>query len=183
MITFSGPSLFRPESPLYRSPQHLYRECLGRFVTGVAVVSCFTEDEQGERGRHGLTVNSFTSVSLDPPLVLVSVQRSARSHALLSGRGFTVNVLGAEQQDLAWHFAGRPRLDPPWVDGSHAPRLLGALAHLECTPWAEYDGGDHTLFLGRVQAFEHRAGDALSFVGGRFTTIPESLLGYEAILG
>lgn len=153
-----------------------YRSCLGRFATGVTVVTF-----DGVHGRFGCTVNSFTSVSLDPPLVLVSVARDARAHDELFGRPFTVNVLGAEQQALARHFAGPPQLEPEWIEGE-APRLAGTVAHFQCMPWAAYDGGDHTLFLGRVTAFDYRGGDLLGFSHGRFITIPELVPGIEHLI-
>lgn len=169
---------FGPDSALYLPPQQYFRGSLGRFVTGVAVVTF-----DGARGRHGITVNSFTSVSMEPPLVLVSIARRARSHDELAGRAFTVNILGAEQQALATHFAGHPgAAEPEWIEGEHAPRLRGSLSYFECTPWAAYDGGDHTLYLGEVQDFDYRSGDALGFVGGRFTAIPEYLMGVEDLL-
>jgi len=167
------------EAPPQPPPPHWLRRALGRFATGVAVVTFEVEDAAGGDGRRGLTVNSFTSVSIEPPLVLVSLQRSVRSHDLLRGRPFAVNVLGGEQEDLARHFAGRPRLEPTWVEGGIAPRLAGVLGAFECDPWAEYDGGDHTLFLGEVRRFEYRTGDALGFSNGRFVTIPEGLFGEE----
>jgi flavin reductase (DIM6/NTAB) family NADH-FMN oxidoreductase RutF len=153
------------------------RACLGRFATGVAVVTF-----DGPEGRHGITVNSFTSVSLDPPLVLVSVAKRARSHDLLRGRAFTVNVLGAEQELLARRFAGGAECEPVWAEGEHAPRLAGVLAHLECTPWRAYDGGDHTLFLGEVQGFDFRDGDALGYHASRFTTVADDQLGHEHLI-
>ncbi len=80
-----------------------------------------------------LTVNSFTAVSLEPPLVLVSIAKKARSHDALLGRSFTVNVLGAEQERLARHFAGKPHLDDvAWEKRSDVPRLAGSLAVIEC---------------------------------------------------
>lgn len=178
--TYARAAAFGPDSPLYRPPAHFLRGSLGRFATGVAVVSF---DVPGS-GHRGVTVNSFTSVSIDPPLILVALQRTVPSHDLLRGRCFTVNVLGAEQRDLAAHFAGRPRpgLRPAWAEGTHAPRLAGSLSWFECTPWAEYDGGDHTLFLGEIQHFDYREGDALGFVNGQFTMIPESIPGHEALL-
>ncbi|MGH3282016.1 MAG: flavin reductase family protein [Trebonia sp.] len=177
--TFARSPAFGPDSPLYQPPAHFLRGCLGRFATGVAVVS-FAEPDGGLRG---VTVNSFTSVSIDPPLILIAVQRTASSHDLLRGRRFTVNVLGAEQRALALHFAGQPQsLRPAWTEGGYGPRLAGSLCYFECTPWAEYDGGDHTLFLGEVQRFDYRDGDALGFVNGQFTTIPQSAPGYEALL-
>lgn len=173
--------MFPPDSPLYRPPAHFFRGSLGRFATGVAVVTFDAVDAAGEPKRHGITVNSFTSVSMEPPLVLVSLQRTVRAHALLVGRPFTINVLGAEQQSLAMHFAGRPNLEPVWDEGAHAPRLAGVLSFFECTPWATYDGGDHSLFIGEVQEFDYRSGDALGFVNGLFSTISESTQGHESL--
>ena len=114
------------------------RSCLGRFATGAAVVTFDSPD-----GPRGITVNSFTWVSIEPPLVLVSAARRARAHDLLRGRPFCVNVLGAEQEAVARRFAGSGGDAPVhWLHGTAAPRLRGALAQLECRPWREYDGGD-----------------------------------------
>ncbi|MFF1635508.1 flavin reductase family protein [Leifsonia sp. NPDC058248] len=174
---------FGPESKLYRPPQHFFRGSLGRFATGVAIVTFDSAPADGGRStRHGITVNSFTSVSMEPPLVLVSIARTTKAHDELADRPFTVNVLGAEQERLASHFAGRPNDAPVWVEGKTAPRLSGVLSYFECTPWAAYDGGDHTLYLGKVESFDYRTGDALGFVNGRFTAIPEYLLGVEDLL-
>jgi flavin reductase (DIM6/NTAB) family NADH-FMN oxidoreductase RutF len=115
-------------------------------------------------------------------LVLVSIARSTKAHDELANRPFTVNILGAEQRQLAMHFAGRPGPEPVWVEGETAPRLSGVLAYFECTPWAAYDGGDHTLYLGEVADFNYRSGDALAFANSTFTTIPESQLGVEDLL-
>lgn len=156
---------------------HHFRGSLGRFATGVAIVTF-----DGITKRHGITVNSFTSVSMDPPLVLVSIARSTKAHDELPERPFTVNILGAEQQQLAIHFAGRPGPEPVWVESETAPRLSNVLAYFECKPWAAYDGGDHTLYLGQVVDFNYRTGDALAFANSRFTTIPESQLGMEDLL-
>jgi flavin reductase (DIM6/NTAB) family NADH-FMN oxidoreductase RutF len=153
------------------------RSCLGRFATGVAVVAF-----DGPDGRHGLTINSFTSVSMRPPLVLASVARRARAHDVLEGRPFSISILGAEQESVARCFAGGPPTDVHWVEGEVAPRIAGALASMECRPWRSYDGGDHTLFLGEVVAFEHRDGDALGYHVSGFTTIAESVLGVEHLI-
>ena len=173
---------FSPESRLYRPLAHFLRGSLGRFATGVAIVTFDGKDDDDSPVRHGITVNSFTSVSMDPPLVLVSIQRTVRTHTMLAARPFTVNILGAEQQALAMHFAGRPQVEVVWEEGEHAPRLAGVLSWFECTPWAEYDGGDHTLFLGEVQNFDYRPGDSLGFMNGQFTTIRESALGHESLI-
>lgn len=167
----------RPATDPKRAEQAALRACLGRFATGVAVVTFDVPD-----GRRGITVNSFTSVSLDPPLVLVSVARGAASHDLLHERAFVVNVLGAEQERVARRFAGGAGPEPVWVQGEHAPRMAGVLAHLECLPWRAYDGGDHTLFIGRVVDFDFRDGDALGYHASRFTTVGEQQLGHEYLL-
>lgn len=155
----------------------MLRACLGRFATGVAVVT-FADDD----GPHGITINSFTSVSLRPALVLASVARTARSHDRLAGRSFTVNVLGAEQEHLARCFASGQPLEIDWRHGALAPRLPHVLAHLECRPWRAYDGGDHTLYLGEVNEFDYRSGDALGYVAGRFMPIGEPELGLEYLI-
>ncbi|GGR51313.1 flavin reductase family protein [Streptomyces netropsis] len=147
--------------------QRLLRTCLGQFATGVTVVTC---DAAG--APHGATVNAFTAVSLDPALVLVSLDRGSKACRHLAGRPFTVNVLSEEQGDLALHFAGREATDPPrWVRPASglAPRLADPLATIACSPWAAYDGGDHVLFLGRVEEFDWRAdGRPLVFHQGEF---------------
>jgi flavin reductase (DIM6/NTAB) family NADH-FMN oxidoreductase RutF len=155
----------------------MLRSCLGRFATGVAVVTF-----EGETGPRGFTINSFTSVSLRPPLVLASVARSARSHDELAGRPFTVNVLGSEQEALAICFAGGQQVQITWERGKEAPRLPRVLAHLECRPWRNYDGGDHTLYLGEVVDFDYRSGDALGYIAGRFVSIGEPQLGLEYLI-
>ncbi|MGO4855928.1 flavin reductase family protein [Arthrobacter sp. 2MCAF14] len=168
------------QGPLGRTSRpraHHFRGSLGRFATGVAIVTF-----DGVTKRHGITVNSFTSVSMEPPLVLVSIARNTKAHDELAGRPFSVNILGAEQKQLALHFSGRPGPEPRWVEGETAPRLSNVLAYFECTPWAAYDGGDHTLYLGEVVDFNYRSGDALAFANSSFTTIPESQLGMEDLL-
>ncbi|MBO0804055.1 MAG: flavin reductase [Nocardiopsaceae bacterium] len=149
-----------------RIDPRMLRTCLGHFATGVTVVSCDTGD-----APHGATVNSFTAVSLEPPLVLVALDRRTRLAGYMEGRPFTVNVLGSRQGGVARHFAGtamaadsvaweRPDLDL-------APRLAGALATISCRPWHVYDGGDHRLFLGEVAHFDVHGGEPLVFYRGR----------------
>jgi flavin reductase (DIM6/NTAB) family NADH-FMN oxidoreductase RutF len=151
------------------------RSCLARFATGVTVVAT-----DGPDGRVGLTVNSFTAVSLDPPLVLVSIHKRARSHDAFLGRAFAVSVLGAEQERLARHFAGKPQ-DAPLAWDDTSPCLAGSLAVLECEPWATYDGGDHTLVVGRVMRIRYRDGDALGYFCGRFVALEAAAPGIEFI--
>lgn len=151
------------------------RSGLSRFGTGVCVVTV-----AGEDGAHGLTVNAFTAVSLDPPLVLVSIDKKARGHRLLGDAPFAVNVLGVEQEAVARHFSGDPHPDRVhWARGTIAPTLAGALATFECRPWRTYDGGDHTLFVGEVVDFDYRGGDALGYFSSRFAKLEEPALGVE----
>jgi flavin reductase (DIM6/NTAB) family NADH-FMN oxidoreductase RutF len=163
--------------PAFSRAQAL-RSCLGRFATGVTVV---TFDDGA--GRHGFTANSFTSVSLEPPLVLVSVARRAHAHDRLAGTPFTVNILASEQEWLARRFAGGDsEIEPRWRDGSRAPRLEHVLAWIECLPWRSYDGGDHTLFLGEVVDFDHRDGEPLAYLTSRFTALAEPPSGHEYLI-
>jgi flavin reductase (DIM6/NTAB) family NADH-FMN oxidoreductase RutF len=145
-----------------------FRAALARFATGVTVVGYAGEDG----APRGITVNAFSSVSLDPPLVMVAIARRARSHELLRARPFSVNVLKVEQEPLARHFAGESQdVDIRWVKGVVAPRLPEPLAWLECEAWGEYDGGDHTLFVGRVVDFLFGDADALGFYQSRFVPV------------
>lgn len=149
------------------------RDCLGHFATGVTVVTCDADD-----GHHGATVNAFMAVSLDPPLVQVSLDRRSKVCAYLDERPFAVNMLAADQHELALHFAGKPQnLDVPWHDGHVAPALRGCLARIFCTSWRTYDGGDHVLILGEVEHFEHHGGDPLVFNAGKFRDIGPALEG------
>jgi flavin reductase (DIM6/NTAB) family NADH-FMN oxidoreductase RutF len=151
------------------------RACMSRFATGVTVVTY-----EGSEGPRGATMNSFTSVSAEPPLVMISVARRARCHDHLLDRPFCVNILGGEQEALARLFAGaRASAEPRWAPGARVPRLANPLAWIECEPWGSYDGGDHTLVLGRVTDLGHRDGDALTYVWSRFGTAFESADGIE----
>ncbi|MEU6702079.1 flavin reductase family protein [Pseudonocardia sp. NPDC046786] len=148
------------------------RSCLGRFATGVTVVSYQHDDEP-----RGATVNAFSSVSLDPPLVLVSIARKARACPLLRDRPFAVNVLSSRQIGVAMTFAGRPddQAVIEWEHGRHAPRLQHTHATIECTPWKSYDGGDHVLYLGYVEDLAIRENEPLLFHSGAFHRRGEGL--------
>jgi flavin reductase len=126
-----------------------------RFPAGVAVL---TVDDEG--ARHGITIGSLTSLSLDPPLVGVSLGRNTIAHGLVHhARSFAISILSTEQESLARHFA---RSVPPiaqWQGietraGEVAPLLEGALGWIECRTWAEHDAGDHTIFVGEVERLE-----------------------------
>lgn len=146
----------------------LFRRVAGAFATGVTVIT--VEREPG--GVHGMTANSFTSVSLDPPLVLVCVDQDARLLFFLkSQRRFGVNILREDQQSLSEHFAKPDQIAEPenslgirflWTD-SGVPLLEGALAHLSCNLVAEHPAGDHTIFIGEVEAMSCYEGEPLLF--------------------
>ena len=135
-----------------------FRRALGEFATGVAIVTARTSS----RDALGMTVSSFNSVSIEPPLILFSVDRKALSlPALQQASGYAVNILGQHQTELANRFA-RARADK-WSMVDHAegvaeaPLIKGALVHFECVPYATYDGGDHVIFVGRVVQYAAHA--------------------------
>ena len=141
---------------------------MGAFPTGVTVVTAMGEDG----APLGLTVNSFTSVSLDPPLVLVCIDTGSNSHDRLVASGsFAVNVLAAEHDALARRFASLPadgRFDGlSWAPGpTGAPILAGMAAWLACTVEAVYPGGDHSIVVGRVAEAQSAPAPALLFHRG-----------------
>jgi flavin reductase (DIM6/NTAB) family NADH-FMN oxidoreductase RutF len=170
------------------------RSVFSRFATGITVVTANrTAAGSGATSTpqrpHGMTANSFTSVSLDPPLVLVCVLRSALMHeAIVSSGAFAISVLSGRQEHLARYFAShhRPRDEHEfdlveWAPGRHtgAPLVLGALAWLECRLAATYDGGDHSIFVGSVLDIGRGPGqEALLFFGGEFHRFDYGAAGY-----
>lgn len=142
------------------------RNCFGRFATGVTVVTWKKDDNE----FNGITVNSFTSVSLDPALVLVSIDKKAKACQALVDRPFIVNILATNQEAVAWQFAGRPQEDVAieWEETDIGPKISGAIASIECVPWKAYEGGDHVLYLGEVKKFTYNDEDALMFFKGKF---------------
>jgi flavin reductase (DIM6/NTAB) family NADH-FMN oxidoreductase RutF len=157
------------------------RRIFGRFATGITVVTA------GRETPRGMTANSFASVSLEPPLVLVCVQRNATMHETIREAGsFAVSVLAAHQERVARLFADRTR--PPGqlqfdavdaIPGPHtgAPVLSGALAWLECKLATVYEGGDHSIFLGEVQTLGRgMTEDALLFFDGGFHRLESGAL-------
>jgi flavin reductase (DIM6/NTAB) family NADH-FMN oxidoreductase RutF len=166
-------------------PALAFRRTLGMFATGVTVLTTRVGEQV-----HGMTANAFMSVSLRPPLVLVSIDRRAKMGALLhEGTRFGVSVLEAHQTGLSDRFAGRVSEDPPEAAFEvvhETPLVEGALAHLVARVVRSYWGGDHSLFLGQVEFARYGDGQPLLFHGGRyerliedprvFSTLPEELL-------
>lgn len=144
-----------------------YRSALGQFATGVTIVT--TRDASGN--AVGVTANSFNSVSLDPPLVLWSLARTARSMAAFEqSGGFAVHVLASDQDDLANRFASRTDDKFAGLDvGSEGlPRIDGCSARLVCTTRHMYEGGDHVIMVGEVMDYESEGKAPLLFHGGGY---------------
>ena len=143
------------------------RTALGRYATGVTVITATAAD-----GPVAMTANSFTALSLDPPLVLwCPARRSARFGALATARHFAIHVLSHDQLDLGLHFA-RSGNDFSPHDGETtpegAPALPGPLARFDCAAHAVHDGGDHAIVVGRVLRATFRDGAPLLFWGGLY---------------
>lgn len=152
--------------------QRRFRTALSMFATGVAVITA----PRKEGMPIGITVASFNSVSLDPPLILFSVDRRSLSLGdLTDASGYAVNVLDETQQHLSNCFAKANGDKWGWrSDAAHdgAVLLPDALATFECEPHAQYDGGDHVIFVGRVTRHRARSeGRPLIFFGGRYRTL------------
>jgi flavin reductase (DIM6/NTAB) family NADH-FMN oxidoreductase RutF len=147
-----------------------FRDALGRFATGVCIVTT-----RGSDGRpYGVTVNSFSSVSLNPPLVLFSLDRASTSFkAFVEGKHFTVNVLHREQMALSRTFA---TTSDTKFDGvthhaweTNTPVLVGSLAVLECDKVAVHDAGDHVILIGQVRRLTcEEEGEPLLYFRGRY---------------
>ena len=125
-----------------------FKQTLRRWASGVTIVT-FKDDE----GTHGLTVSAFLSVSLTPPLVLVSVDKHTNSHPrLLDAKHYGVSILSGDQQRVSNHFAGwDDELEPPFTTLGGLPVIEGAVANIACKMHAQHDGGDHTLFVGEIE--------------------------------
>jgi flavin reductase (DIM6/NTAB) family NADH-FMN oxidoreductase RutF len=146
-----------------------FKAVMRHFPTGVTVVTSVREGEP-----RGLTVSAFASVSADPPLVLICINREARSYLYISSsKVFCVNVLAGDQRHLAERFSGRIRekqfegVDYD-VDVTGAPVLRGTVAHLECEVTEEHHAGSHSIFIGRVLSARSRSGSPLGYYNGEF---------------
>ena len=155
--------------------QRALRDALGRFATGITVVTARAADGSPV----GMTANSFAAVSLEPPLVLWSVGRRAPSFvAFEAAEHFAVSVLRARGRELSNHFA-TPAEDKfagiEWRSGAGgAPVLADSLAVFECRTWQRYDGGDHLIIVGLVEHFESTDDAPLLFYRGRYAVATDS---------
>jgi flavin reductase (DIM6/NTAB) family NADH-FMN oxidoreductase RutF len=165
-------SIVRPDAD--PEVQRRFRSALSMFATGVAVITA----PRREGPPIGMTVASFNSVSLDPPLILFSVDRRSLSLLDLSAAAsYAVNVLEESQQDMSNRFAKANGDKWGWRDAASGPHgepvlLPDTLATFECEPYAQHDGGDHVIFVGRVVRHQARSqGRPLIFFGGRYHTL------------
>jgi flavin reductase (DIM6/NTAB) family NADH-FMN oxidoreductase RutF len=165
-----------------------FRKAMGCFATGVTVI---TVDHEGE--VHGMTANAFTSVSLDPLLVLVCVDHRARTHAHLHAKKrFGVNVLAEKQRAISEYYA-RPGATHQHAEeeagarfdrtAQGTPVLHGALAYLECRLHTAQDAGDHTIFIAEVEDIVLRDGDPLLFYRGEYRAIGSESEGTDETSG
>lgn len=151
--------------------QRDYRNTIGLFATGVTVVTVQVGDE-----LHGMTANAITSLSLDPLLLLVCIERRTRMAAMIGEAGrFGVNILRDDQEEISRHYGGKPRTDlsPAFGDLAGAPILADSLAALVCSIERVLDGGDHIIVIGRVEALQcsDKIDRPLLFFGGQYRQI------------
>ncbi len=146
-----------------------FRKAMRHVATGVTVVTSLRDGEP-----RGITVNALASVSLEPPSLLICINREARSYLFIStSRVFCVNVLAGEQRALAEHFAGKVR-DRQFddvayrIDATGAPVLDGTIAHFDCELADEYQFGSHSILIGRVLSCAARPGSPLGYFNGGF---------------
>jgi flavin reductase (DIM6/NTAB) family NADH-FMN oxidoreductase RutF len=154
------------------------RSVMGKFATGVTAVTLDSEPP------HGITVNAFSSVSLDPPLILVCLDHDTEAHEKLAAgeaEGYCVNILSTDQQILGEYFADMAEepLDPfdehpTTTAATGAPVFEESLGFLDCSVHEAVEAGDHTVYIGRVEAAEElEDGDPLTFYDGEWGTLAE----------
>ncbi|QYK40636.1 MAG: flavin reductase family protein [Paracoccaceae bacterium] len=150
-----------------------FRDALGRFSTGVCVITA-----QGPDGHMGFTANSFASLSMDPPLVLWSpAKASLRYPVLVAAPHYAIHVLGADQGDVSRRFVrGGAGFDglPHGVNAEGVPVIEGCLARFDCRQHALHDGGDHTIVVGLVLRAALAEGTPLVFSAGRYGTFAQA---------
>ncbi|MDP9373763.1 MAG: flavin reductase family protein [Chloroflexota bacterium] len=152
-----------------------FREIAGSFPTGVTVIT--TRDQAGR--PVGMTMNSFSSLSLEPLLIMYSIAKAASLYrAFMTSDIFAVNILAACQEDLARQFAqkGVDRFAGVVYteDQTGAPILPGALGYFDCRMVMRHQGGDHTIVVGEVVGGDVREGNALTFYRGRYLCVPSA---------
>lgn len=149
------------------------RQCLGKFATGVAIVTC-----HGAKGPCGITANSFSSVSLEPPLVLWNIAKVSDSlQAYLDAGYFAINILSAGQRDLSSHFAQSDHTLFDTIEyqtnGNNVPLLPHSIACFECRTQQIHDCGDHFIIIGEIESYRSGGGEPLIFYAGQYTSLSD----------
>ena len=132
---------------------HQFRELLGSFASGVTVVTSF---DKRNNAPYGVTISAFSSLSLDPPLIAFNLDNSSQGNAIFThNQDFVINILSTSQQPLSQHFASSLKAEdwhniPHTLNAQQIPLLTGSCAHIECTLSDKHQGGDHTIYIGRV---------------------------------
>jgi flavin reductase (DIM6/NTAB) family NADH-FMN oxidoreductase RutF len=170
LLPQTGVARLTPKARAVEQAAREFRQVMGRFATGVTVVTTVERDVV-----HGMTANGFLSVSLRPALVLVSLGRCRMNEMLPRSGRYGVSVLAHDQRHFAAHFAAqKPSAVAPtftWQNG--LPLLDGALAHLVCRVVDVHRAGDHVLWIGEVEYIDHRDDEPLLFYTGRFGTMQD----------
>lgn len=144
----------------------IFRDALGQFGTGVTVITTDSVD-----GPVGMTANSFTSISLNPPLIMWSAAKTSRRYAYFeASKSIAVHVLAAEQQALCWAFSSSHDAfaECEWERSANGtPLISGCLARFECEPYAAHEAGDHVIVVLKVTDLSMRPGEPLLFHAGQ----------------
>jgi len=166
----TGVAKLTPKAAAVEAAARELRSVMGRFATGVTVITTIDRDT-----IHGMTANAFLSVSLRPPLVLVSLGRCRMNEMLPRTGRYGVSVLACDQEHFAAHFAAQRAspVEPRFVWEHGLPLLDGALAQIVCRVVDIHPAGDHVLWIGEVEHLHHRDGEPLLFYTGRFGTLSE----------
>jgi len=166
----TGMAKLTPRAAAVEEAAKTFRQVMGRFATGVTVVTTVEREVV-----HGMTANGFLSVSLRPPLVLVSLGRCRMNEMLPRSGRYGVSVLSHDQQHFAAHFAAQQPspIEPTFTWQNGLPLLAGALASLVCRVVDVHRAGDHVLWIGEVEYVDHRDDEPLLFYTGRFGTMRE----------
>ncbi|MDP3533322.1 MAG: flavin reductase family protein [Alphaproteobacteria bacterium] len=151
----------------------LFKKVMGKFTTGIAIVTTLDANQK----PFGLTINAFSSLSLDPPMVLFCLAKKTRFYSHLGNQShFTINILADTQTDLSIHFA-KPFFGDQWdnIDfefgKNNCPQLKNALGIIECEKGAIYNGGDHDIILGKVQDLKLTDAQPLLYFSGKYCAL------------
>lgn len=147
-----------------------FREAMGKFATGITVVTTELDSD-----IHGMTANAFISVSLNPPLVLVSIDKKASMHEKIKKTGrFTVSILNKDQQALSMHFSKQRLIESvvPYFESLGGQSVIkDALAAVSCRLYDTHPSGDHTLYIGEVEALKVGSGKPLTYFEGKYNAL------------